>query len=51
MASGLASARACATLPASTLPSGGACSATNSTSGCTAFSKVLKVATDDWPYS
>ncbi|MCY1305709.1 hypothetical protein D9M70_555310 [compost metagenome] len=51
MASGLASARACTTLPASTLPSGGACSATNSTSGWIALSSVLKVATDDWPYS
>ena len=43
IASGLASASACTTAPASILPSGGACSATNSTSGCAAFSSSLKV--------
>ena len=51
MASGLASASACTTAPASTRPSGVACSATNSTSGCSFFSIALKVAAADWPYS
>ena len=51
MASGLASASAWATAPASILPSGVACSATNSTSGCFSFSSFLKAAVADWPYS
>jgi len=51
IASGFASATAWTTLPASTLPSGGACSATNSTSGWAFFSSSLKVAAADWPYS
>ncbi|CFW44768.1 Uncharacterised protein [Bordetella pertussis] len=47
IASGLESASACTTLPASTLPSGAACSETNSMSGWPAFIRVLKVATAD----
>lgn len=42
---------ACTTLPASTLPRGAACSATNSTSGWACLSSFLNVATADWPYS
>ncbi|MDT4858107.1 hypothetical protein FQZ97_925590 [compost metagenome] len=51
IASGLASASACTTAPASTLPSGTACSATNSTSDWKAVIMALNVATADCPYS
>jgi hypothetical protein len=51
IASGLASARACTTAPASILPSGVACSVTNSTPGCLADNSFLKAAVADWPYS
>src|SRR5262249_49159066 len=37
--------------PASTLPSGGACSVTNSTSGCAFLSISLNQVAADWPYS
>ena len=51
IASGLESERAWTTLPASSFPRGGACSETNSTSGCAFLRRVLNVAAADWPYS
>ncbi len=51
MASGLASSIAWTMTPASTLPSGGACSVTISASGCAFFSNSLKRSAADWPYS
>src|SRR5262249_24005741 len=51
MASGLASSIACTTATASTLPSGGACSVTNSTSGWAFLSISLNQVAADWPYS